>query len=63
MYGFTTYVVALLPDILVESSAGTRTSVTVMSGGTRTSAVRLLTTRELPLGCFMATRYTAIPPS
>ena len=40
----------------------TRTRVTVLSDVTKTSAVHLLTTRELPLGCFKAKRYTAIAP-
>ena len=37
---FTTYVAVLMPDVLVESSTGTRTSVTVLSNVNRTSAVR-----------------------
>ena len=59
MYVFTTYVAAWLSDILVESSTGTIPSVTGLSEITRTSAVRWLTTRELPLGCFKDTQYTA----
>ena len=31
MYAFTTYVAAQFPDILVESSTGTRPSVTGLS--------------------------------
>ena len=50
-----------LPDILVESSTVTRNSVNVLSDVNQTSAVRWLTTRELPLGCFKDTRYTALP--
>ena len=50
---------AWLPDILVESSTGTRTSVTVLSEFTRTYIVRQFPTRELPLGWFKATWYTA----
>ena len=56
---FTTYVAAMLPDILVESSTGTRPSVNGMYDVTQTSALRLFITRELPLGCFKATWYTA----
>ena len=56
------YVGVWLPDILVESSTGTRTSVTVLSDVTLTSAVQLFPTRELPLGWFKATRYTALAP-
>ena len=59
---FTTYVAAWLPDILVESSTGTRPSVTGLYNVTRTPPVWLLATRELPLGYFKATRYTAGPP-
>ena len=59
MYAFTTYVAVWLPDILVESSTGTRPSVTGLSDVTWTPAVRLVTTRELPLGCIKAKRYTA----
>ena len=62
MYAFTTYVAAWLPDILVESSTGTRPSVTGLSDINRTSAVKWVTTRELTLGCFKATRYTALAP-
>ena len=36
MYVFTTYVAVCLPDILVESSTGTRTSMTVISNVTQT---------------------------
>ena len=56
---FTAYVAAWLPDMLVESSTGIRTSVNVLFEVTQTSAVQLLTTRELPLRCFKATQYTA----
>ena len=59
---FTTYVSEWLTYILVESSTGTRPSVTGMSNVTRTSAVRWVTTRELPLGCIKAARYTALAP-
>ena len=51
------YVAAWLSDILVESSTGTRPSVNGLSEFTRTSAVRWVTTREIPLGCFKAARY------
>ena len=37
---FTTYVSVLLTDILVESSTGNRTSVTVLPGVTGMSAVQ-----------------------
>ena len=57
---FTAYVAAWLPDILVESSTGKRPSVTSLSEVTRTSAVQWVTTRELLLCCFKATRYTAV---
>ena len=40
---------AWLPGILVESSTGTRPSVTGLLDVTRMSAVRLVTTRELTL--------------
>ena len=60
MYAFTMYVAVWLPDILVESSTGTRNSMTVLYDTTGMSFVQLLTTRELPLGCFKATRYTAL---
>ena len=56
---FTLYVAAWLSDILVKSSTGTRPSVTAMYDVTRTSAVQLVTTRELPLGCINSTRYNA----
>ena len=59
---FTTYLATWLPDILVESSTGTRPSVTGLSDVTQTSAVRLVTTRELPLGCIKYTRYTSRTP-
>ena len=59
---FTTYVDVWLPDILVQSSTGTRTSVTVLSVVTKTSSVKLLKTRELTLGCFNATRDTELAP-
>ena len=59
MYEFTTYVAARMPDILVENSNGTRAGVTSLSKITQTSAVLWVTTRELPLVCFKATRYTA----
>ena len=49
-----------LTDILVESSTGTRPSVTGLSDVTRMSIVQWVTTREIPLGCIKATRYTAI---
>ena len=58
MYAFTTYVAAWLSDILVDSSTGTRPNLTFLSEVTRTSAVRLVTTRELTLVCFKATQYT-----
>ena len=58
MYVFTTYVAAWLPDILVESSTGTRPNVTGLFDVPRTSAVRWVTTRELPLGFIKATRCT-----
>ena len=51
-----------LPAILVESSTGTRPSVTGLSDVTRTSDVKCMTTRDIPLGCFKATRYTALVP-
>ena len=57
---FTTYVAVCLTDILVDSPTGTRTSVTVLSDVTQTSAVKRLTTRELPLGCFKDTQYAAL---
>ena len=41
------------------SSTGTRPSVNILSDVTRTSAVRWVTTREIPLGCIKATWYTA----
>ena len=59
MYVFTTYIAAWLPDIQVESSTGTRDRVTVMYDVTWTSEAKLLTNRELTLGYFKATRYTA----
>ena len=40
MYALTKYVAAWLPDILVESSTGTRPSVTGLSDVTQTSDVR-----------------------
>ena len=58
---FTTYAAVCLLDIIVESLTGTRTSVTVLSDITWTSVMKWLTTRELPLGWFKATRYTAPP--
>ena len=56
---FTTYVVAWLPDILVEIPNGTRLSANGLSEVTRKSAVQCVTNRELPLGCIKATWYTA----
>ena len=58
MHAFTTCVAAWLPDILVESSTGTRPSVASMSDVTRTFAVQLVTTRDLPLYCIKAPLYT-----
>ena len=57
---FTTYVAVWLPYILVEISTGTRTIVTVIFKVTRTSAVQCLSNREILLGWFKATRYTAL---
>ena len=62
MHAFTMHVAVWLPDILVESSTGTRTSVTVLSGVTGMSAVQLFPPRYLPLGLFKATRYNALSP-
>ena len=45
MHAFTTYIVAWMPDILVESSTGTRPRVTGLSNVTCMSAVRRLTSR------------------
>ena len=59
MHAFTTYVAAWLTDILVESSTGTRHSVTGLSNVTQTPVVQWVTNRELPLDCIKATRYTA----
>ena len=59
---FTMYVAAWLPDILVESSTGTRPSVNCISNDTQTSAVQLVTTREIPLGCFKVTWYNTLTP-
>ena len=56
------YVAAWLPDILVESSTGTRPSVTGRYDVTRTSVVRWVTTKQLPIGCIKATRYTELSP-
>ena len=53
---------AWLPDILVESSTGDRPSVTGLFSVNRTSAIQLVTTRELPLGCIKYTRYTSRTP-
>ena len=47
---------------MVESSTGTRTSVTALSDVTRTSAIQSFANMELTLGCFKATRYNAITP-
>ena len=47
-------------DILVESSTGTRTRVTVLSDVTQTSAEQWLKTRKVLLGCFKAIRYTVM---
>ena len=55
---FPPYVAPWLPDILVNSSTGTRHSVTGLSDVTPTSAVRWVITRELPLDFIKATRYT-----
>ena len=62
MHAFTTYVAACLPDILVESSTETRPSVTGLSGVTLMSVVLRVETRELPLDCIKATRYTSLAP-
>ena len=40
MYAFTMYVAAWMPDIIVESSTGTRSSMTGLYGVKRMSAVR-----------------------
>ena len=57
---FTTYVEEWLPDIMVESSTGTKHSVTGLSDINRTSTVQLVTSRELPLCCSIVTRHTAL---
>ena len=56
---FNTDVVAWISDIVVEISNGTRPSGTVLSDVNQISAVRILTSKELHLGYFRATRYTA----
>ena len=56
------YVAAWLPDILVESSTRTGPRVTGLFDVTLTPDVRWVTTRELPLGCIKAKRYTAPTP-
>ena len=47
---FTAYAAVWLPDILVDSSTGNRTSVTGLSEVTKSFVIRLFPTRELPLG-------------
>ena len=54
---FTTYVAEWLPDILVESSTGTRPSMTGLYDVNQTSSVQLVTTRDIPLVCIKATRH------
>ena len=59
MHAFTTYISEWLPDILAESSTGTRAHVTGLFDVTQTSAVQLVTTKELPLDFIKAKRYTS----
>ena len=60
MYEFITYVAAWLPDILVESSTGTRPSVNGLSDVTWMSAIRWVTNSNLPLVFTNDIRYTEI---